>query len=55
MDLAAFILYNPVTGSPQDIPTGAGKYAYFPVTVWWEDTAIILMRLLIVFNYKSMT
>lgn len=33
MDLAAFILYNPVTGSPQDIPTGTGNYAYFAVTV----------------------
>lgn len=26
MDLDAFILYNPVTGSPQEIPTGAGNY-----------------------------
>lgn len=33
MDLATVILYNPVTGSPQEIPTGAGNYAYFPATV----------------------
>ena len=26
MDLDRFILYNPVTGSPQEIPTGAGNY-----------------------------
>ena len=26
MDLDAFILYTPATGSPQEIPTGAGNY-----------------------------
>ena len=26
MDLAAFTLYNPVTGSPKEIPSGAGNY-----------------------------
>lgn len=26
MDLDAFILYNPVTGSPQEIPSDAGNY-----------------------------
>ena len=26
MDLAAFTLYNPVTGSPKEIPIGAGNY-----------------------------
>lgn len=26
MDLEKFILFNPVTGSPKDIPEGAGNY-----------------------------
>ena len=26
MDLEQFILFNPVTGSPKEIPEGAGNY-----------------------------